>query len=202
MAQDKDNVYRTGASGMKADNIITYQISTDLSELFKTTETEKTRSVRARSVDLLDQMFSKIGTEGGYIVEISDKNYSLTSENFAENKGFAAQTNFKLNNFDSLLAKMKVSSDIRSSLMFVLANIDEKLVGGEATHDICKYIATYLGYFLFDDLQITESMDNIKTQAIHLFNLDGVYIPLSVFLRAALYPFNKAPSKISNYVNV
>ena len=196
------NTYRTGATGMKADNIITYNISVDLTQVFSETETEKTRSVRARSIDLLDKMFKKVGAEGGYIVEISDKNYSLTSDKFAENKGFAAQTNFKLNNFEEVLKKMGVDQGVRSSLMFVLANTDSELIGGADANDVCRFVATYLGYFLFDDLQITNEIAGMKTQAVHLFNLDGIYIPLSVFLRAAHYAFTQLPTQVSDYVNV
>jgi hypothetical protein len=32
--------------------------------------------------------------------------------------------------------------------------------------------------------------------------LDGVYIPLSVFLRAALYAFENLPERSNDYVNV
>jgi hypothetical protein len=93
-----------------------------------------------------------VGTQGGYIVEISDKNYSLTSAAFAENKGFAAQTNFKLDNFQTLLERMKVRDSDIKSLMFVLANTDSELIGGPDSTTACDFIATYIGYFLFDDL--------------------------------------------------
>ena len=194
--------FRTGATGMKADNIVTYKLEVDLDQFFKETETEKDRSVRARSVELLEKMFDKIGSKGGYIVEISDKNYSLTSSAFAENKGFAAQTKFKLANLEKLLDKMFVAREDINSLMFVLANTDEQLVGGADAEDMCKFISTYIGYFLFDDLQIDDNSYGITTQAIHLFNLDGIYIPLSVFLNAALYAFENLPEKSADYVNV
>lgn len=191
-------VKRTGATGMKADNIITYNIDVDFSEIFK--NTEKNASVRARSVDRLQNLFNQVGTQGGYIVEISDKNYSLTSKAFAEKKGFAAQTGFKLEHLDTLLRKVGAVSDIEA-LMFVLANTDAELVGGPDADTACRFIATYIGYFLFDDLQIDEMMPGLSTQAIHLFNLDGVYIPLSVFLRAAYDAFTKMQNA-TQYVNV
>ena len=195
-------VSRTGATGMKADNIITYNIEVDLEKIFGEAETDAGRSVRARSVDRLEALFDKVGSQGGYIVEISDKNYSLTSDAFAQNKGFAAQTNFKLNNLEKLLYKMKVSKGDISSLMFVLANTDDTLVGGADAYDACTFIATYIGYYLFDDLQIDDNFGNISTQAVHLFNLDGVYIPLSVFLYAALEAFQKSADRSRDFVNV
>jgi hypothetical protein len=89
-----------------------------------------------------------------------------------------------------LLRKVGATSDIEA-LMFVLANTDAELVGGPDADTACRFIATYIGYFLFDDLQIDEMMPGLTTQAIHLFNLDGIYIPLSVFLRAAYMAFTK-----------
>jgi hypothetical protein len=47
---------------MKADNIVTYKLEVDLGQFFKEVETEKDRSVRARSVELLEKMFDKIGS--------------------------------------------------------------------------------------------------------------------------------------------
>ena len=195
-------VYRTGASGMKADNIVTYKIEVDVSKVFEDAKSDAGRAVRARSVDRLNALFDKIGSKGGYVVEISDKNYSLTSATFAENRGFAAQVGFKLNNFEALLNKMNVDKSDINSLMFVLANTGSELIGGEDADVVCDFVATYIGYFLFDDLHIDENFNGLKTQAIHLFNLDGIYIPLSVFLRAAYYAFTKLPEKAKDYVNV
>jgi hypothetical protein len=39
-----------------------------------------------------------------------------------------------------------------------------------------------IGYFLFDDIDMDINLD---VKAIHLFNLDGIYMPLSCFLFAA-----------------
>jgi hypothetical protein len=97
---------------------------------------------------------------------------------------------------------MKVSKGDISSLMFVLANTDDTLVGGPDAYDACTFIATYIGYYLFDDLQIDDNFGNISTQAVHLFNLDGVYIPLSVFLYAALEAFQKSADRSRDFVNV
>jgi hypothetical protein len=86
--------------------------------------------------------------------------------------------------------------------MFVLANTGSELIGGEDADAVCDFVATYIGYFLFDDLHIDENFNGLKTQAIHLFNLDGIYIPLSVFLRAAYHAFTNLPEKVKDYVNV
>jgi hypothetical protein len=47
---------------------------------------------------------------------------------------------------------MYVPREDINSLMFVLANTDEKLIGGADAEDMCKFVSTYIGYFLFDDL--------------------------------------------------
>lgn len=42
-----------------------------------------------------------------------------------------------------------------------------------------------IGYFLFDDIGLDFEAETEGPRAVHLFNLDGIYVPLSSFLFAA-----------------
>ena len=67
-----------------------------------------------------------------------------------------------------------------------------------------KIIALNIASFLFDDITITDALDDIRSTptVIHLFNLDGIMVPLSVFLEAAYVAFSQNALEYENYVKV
>jgi hypothetical protein len=67
-----------------------------------------------------------------------------------------------------------------------------------------RFLATTIGNFLFDDIVITESLNNNKSNVnrIHILNLNGIYIPLSVFLEAAYQAFINIEDDYTKYVKV
>ena len=66
-------------------------------------------------------------------------------------------------------------------MIFALTNIGPDTLS-QGTEIISHSLSLLIGYFLFDDID----MDiGLNVNAIHLFNLDGVYMPLSSFLFAA-----------------
>ena len=74
-------------------------------------------------------------------------------------------------------------------LLFALAHIGENLLtqkDGEQAAE--RYLASKIAYFMFDDIGIDEVENSLGANfvdgAIHVFNLNGVYIPLSVYLNA------------------
>jgi hypothetical protein len=83
-------------------------------------------------------------------------------------------------------------------LVYALLNIGPDTLEKESDA-VVHNLATLIAYFLFDDID----MDlNTPAKAIHLFNLDGIYVPLSSFLFAA-YNSLKDFGRFSNkYVHV
>jgi hypothetical protein len=58
---------------------------------------------------------------------------------------------------------------------------------------------------MFDDVVITEELDkyNSNINRIHLFNLNGVFIPLSVFLNAAYEAFESTNKEdLKKYIKI
>jgi hypothetical protein len=62
------------------------------------------------------------------------------------------------------------------------------MINKKETEEIRNHLATLIAYFLFDDIDIKNFVPT-QPAAIHLLNLNGVQIPLSVFLEAACEAF-------------
>lgn len=198
--------YRTGGKQVKADNLFLIDVETgEVIDDILTPITEGEKSVRMRNIKKFEKLHEKL--KSGTVIEITDKNYSLTSQSFAENKGFTAESGLKAANFERILEKMRISYKEINDLMFVLVNIGEQLLSGNDNfEDLEKVMAAYIGYFLFDDLQFSqiENGNITGTNFIHVLNLDGVYIPLSTFLYAVYNALNQVKKKreYQKYVNV
>ena len=192
--------YRTGATGMKADNIIaTGEISLDFSKMFNDIQSIDNPSKRLSNIDLLEQFHKSAKGLKGSIIEVTDKNYSLSSKSFAENKGFTGESAIRSDFFEEIMHKMGVDSDRIADLMFVLANTNDELISGD--HDFKnaeRFLAAYIGFFLFDDLKIDDTFGDDTVNYVHVMNLDGIYIPFSTFLDAAVKAF-KETSKEDNF---
>lgn len=75
------------------------------------------------------------------------------------------------------------------------------MINQKETQEATHYLATLIAYFLFDDIDIKNFVPT-QPQAIHLLNLDGVYIPLSVFLEAACEAFAVSVEESEKLVHV
>lgn len=104
----------------------------------------------------------------------------------------------------------------KESLQFLALNIADKAVGSEQKNILADYFGTFAGILMFGDVQniAEEAISQInqtstQTQAynIHLYNLNGFYVPASMILFAtynALESFDKALQKnwgASVYIN-
>ena len=71
------------------------------------------------------------------------------------------------------------------NLIFALLNIGPDTLSSDVSV-VSDNISSLIGYFLFDDIDMDVGL---KVDAIHLFNLNGIYVPLSSFLFAAYEAF-------------
>ena len=194
----------TGSSGAKADNILTigFQLTDKQVDLL-TGKSLLSSSVREQNIQRMQQFHKSLqdSKQSGYIVEISDKNYNLTSARFASEKGFTAQHNVKLINLKQTLKNIKFQQGKVEDIIFILANSGTNLINEKETSEATHYLATLIGYFLFDDIDIKNFIPT-QPSAIHLLNLDGVYIPLSVFLEAACEAFATSVEQAEKFTYV
>lgn len=189
-------------NNMKADHIITIGLDGVQDNLQQAVENQKgqgERSNRIKNIQAMEDFFNDIKEMKGEIVFISDKNYRLDAKSFAEEKGFSAESpSFK--NLGGVLTKAKVAN--LEELIFVLANTGSGRINQQVT-GIERFLATKIANFLFDDVVITEELNkNVSSiKRIHVFNLDNIYVPLSVFLEATLFALENSLD-YTNFVNV
>ena len=178
----------TGASGQKADLVVAeFEIKIPEALVYGF------QSIRADFIKQWKDMYSNL-KDGGDIVEISAKNYSL-GNNF---QGFTAQDKVTIDNFAATLEQFGFKDEKIDPLVYALLNIGPDTLEKESEAVIYN-LATLIAYFLFDDID----MDlNTSAKAIHLFNLDGIYVPLSSFLFAAYNSLQDFKRFSNKYVHV
>ena len=190
--------FRTGFKGVKSDvigsNLATAKGYVDISPLLSTSGKDK--SNRVNQIKNSEKFFQHLRKAKGEIVFISDKNYQIKTTGF---KGYMAQGNIKLTNLEALLNKVGYSGDF-SSLLDYLANCGQNMLFGSGnTAEILSGVATQIGHFLFDDLTITATPAGVNR--VHLLNLSGFYMPLSVYMDALIHAVRSAEKETYKYVN-
>lgn len=176
----------TGASEIKADNIFTFGFDNSVvDETLKSLEGEGVS--RERNIEAIKNLTEKLqNLKDGYIIYSSAKNYSL-SEYF---KGFSQGSPI------SVSTLKKITKD--KTKMGAILQTAEGAVGRKYIEEIRLSIAEDIAYFLFDDISTIGTNDN-PVKALHIFDLDGIYIPLSVLLfkiGKAIEETQKAPASL------
>lgn len=142
-----------------------------------------TGSLREYNYDKIREIQERLKNvdNNGYVVYVSDKNYAL-GESFKERGGFAAKSqNYK--NFKNIM--MKVEKNFSLVMPAILQCIPGAIAGGTGQKEQWEEeIANYIAFMLFDDFE-TIGKDMVNTgniNYIHLMDLNGVMIPLSLIL--------------------
>jgi hypothetical protein len=188
---------QTGSGGFnqqKGDSMIAYaEGETDFSEMERIFKKHNTGqgSKRLQNIDALEEYLNKVGEKIKHLLVISDKNYKITT-NW---KGVHAQESMSLKDAEAMLGKFGVPQI--NTLINYLANCGPGMLQGEANGEIRTGLATYIGYFLFDHLEITGTVTG-GTNVVNIINLSGTYIPLSVYLEGV---YKSLESKMVGNVN-
>lgn len=132
-------------------------------------------STRLQNINAFQEFLDKFGDKIKHLVVISDKNYTIN----ANWRGFHAQEPMTLENAEAMLGKFDVPNI--QELIDYLANCGPDMIQGDVTSQVETEIASYIGYFLFDHLEITGSPTS-ATNVVNVINLGNTYIPLSVYL--------------------
>ena len=162
----------SGSKGIKADNILTLSIDpTIVIEALETAGANRDENIKALSA-LGAKLFN---LDDGFIIYSSDKNYSLNA-NF---KGFdAGSTGTNAVNF---LNNVYQADSSVSTLIGAIQQLGSgaMLEGRKAEFE--KLLAQDVAYMLFDDFT---TIGTVSTggKAIHVMNLNGIMMPMSVFL--------------------
>ena len=189
----------SGGSGVKADvmshNLTIGKEIVNINGLMS--QEGEDNSKRVNTIRKYREWFEKMKEAEGEIVFISDKNYQIKSDF----KGFEAQGNVTLANLSALLSEVGAMSgtNIRNLIDYLSNCGGDMLLTNRADKAVLDSIAVQIGNFLFDDLEITGST---SINRIHLLNLSGFYLPLSVYFEGLIGAIEKTRTQMSGFVKV
>lgn len=173
----------SGATGMKADNIITLEIDADrvARSLAESYQTGSGSENRAKNVQAIEKLYDDLkDVRNGFIVYSSAKNYTY-NDKFG---GFSAGQEQNISNFLEMMADVSRSTRKNyKTLMGIILQLGEGAIGEKVLDkdNIENLLAQNIALFLFDDFQ-TLGGESPGLTAIHLMDLNGIYVPLSFIL--------------------
>lgn len=195
-------VENPGGFNYKPDNYLaTMNVSyTKAAQNVKDSKLAKGRSNRSKGIATMEELYRQVGDAKGHILLISDKNY-IINQAFVDKGGFVAQGDTSLNALQGLFGSLHITGFNVSALINYLANVGGGMVETDVDEHILKMIATQVGNFLFDDLSF--SSVPVNANVVHIFNLSGIYVPLSIILEGVKRGVgNIQNTNLSSYVEV
>lgn len=196
----------SGTTRMKADNIITLEIDAGrvARSLAESYQAGSGSENRAKNVKAIEKLYDDLkDVRNGFIVYSSAKNYTY-NDKFG---GFSAGKKQNISNFLEMMNDVSRSTRKNyKTLMGIILQLAEDAIGEKVLNkgDIENLLAQNIALFLFDDFQ-TLGGESPGPTAIHLMDLNGIYVPLSfiLFLLADAIKFAKEDvSRVRNIVNV
>lgn len=161
----------SGDLGIKADNILTIDI--DPSIVYQAFE--QAGENRNKNVAALSELGEKIkNLNTGFIVYSSDKNYTLNGD-FS---GYSAGNAEKIETF---LSRVYQNSSSLNTLIGVINQLGDGAMLESQEDAFERMLAQDVAYLLFDDYATIGEADT-GGRSIHVMNLNGVMIPLSMIL--------------------
>lgn len=175
-----------------------------------TENTEQLRKARTQQQEILNQLKSdlKNSSEGlEYLVQhinfhTTIKGYeSAGSASFKRYGGFeGASFGSNLNNQLQILSEATnqiaesggISQEDIGWLHFAMINAGDQMIGRSNKKSLEDYFSIFVGFFMFNDAQmavedafnyINDKIENDDVQDIHLYQLNGVFIPSSYLLQ-------------------
>lgn len=157
---------------IKANNILTLNI--DPSIVVETLE--RAGANRKENINALTELGVKLSQlDDGFIVYSSDRNYSL-NKNF---RGFSAGS--LGTSAEKFLSNVYKNSDSMNTLIGAIQQLGEGAMMEGSRAEFEQLLAQDIAYMLFDDYS-TIGQVSTGGQAIHIMNLNGIMMPMSVIL--------------------
>lgn len=178
---------QVGSIGAKPDVILSFQIKVDTisgimtNDRFKGSDRETNRS---RFIEINEHLKR---LNKGIVVYSNVKDWAL-GQDFKRRGGFSTGGDMTLDTYANIMKKTKTGEFIGA-----VANAMDKAVFGDDKHRqaILEMITQDMANFLFDDVFTVGKEMTGGATAIHLMNLDGVYIPVSYLLLLLAEAFEK-----------
>lgn len=168
--------YHSGKSKMKADNIMTFNI--DPSPVMEAIESATNdRSENVAALTKLGHYLRDLRDPDSFIIYSNAKNYSL-GDSFSS-RGFSSGEDITVARLEEILLAAHQNPQRVNAFIGAIVNTLEGALGADKIPILEEILATDFAYFLFDDVE-TLGKESGGAQVLHLFNLDGIYIPLSL----------------------
>ncbi len=136
---------------------------------------------RAKNVQAIEKLYEDLkDVRNGFIVYSSAKNYTY-NDKFG---GFSAGQEQNIGNFLEMMEDVSHSTKKNyKTLMGIILQLGEGAIGEKVLNkdNIENLLAQNIALFLFDDFQ-TLGGESPGPTAIHLMDLNGIYVPLSFIL--------------------
>lgn len=170
-----------GGFNYKPDNYLaTINVSyTQSAEYVRDNNLAYKKTPRGKGIATMEELYRRVGDAKGHIVLISDKSY-IINQAFVDKGGFSAQGSTSLNALQGLFNSLHITGFDVNALINYLANVGGGMIETDADEHILRMIATQVGNFLFDDLSFSSTP--VNANILHVFNLSGIYVPLSIIL--------------------
>ena len=145
-------------------------------EFDKTFSDESVRILNRQRADEIQNYLETL--HSGFLIYTNVKDYGLST--ISNMGGFSSGSAISLSTYQGI-----TESQNADELIGAIANTIKGAVyeGKKYEESLSKYIAEDIAIFLFDDARVLgKKMNENTANAIHLMNLNGIYIPLSYFL--------------------
>lgn len=162
----------SGSTGIKADNILT--IGIDPSIVYEALE--KAGNSRKKNIEAMSELGEKLSRlDDGFIVYSSDKNYTLNNKfgGYHAGKLGARPMDF--------LSNVYKNSRHFLTLLGTIQQFGKGAILEGQQQYVEMLLAQDVAYTLFDDYT-TIGTKSVSNRAIHIMNLNGIMIPLSLIL--------------------
>ena len=193
------NSIHLGTLNIGTDAILAYsqqsnEVQTSLQELRATLkqsndlhDAKEVSQIYLEQLQALDQKLTNI--QKSFILHETVKNYTtLEQGRFVHRDAFEGRV-MKLDHYINSISQMYAEFVDTRWLEFALYNIATDALGSELTNPLQTYLAIYGGMIMFDDFaviarEITNNLSFSNIENLHLYRLQDIYVPASVFLDA------------------
>lgn len=184
----------TGSTGQKADAIFTIDIPTDVIEDWIE---ENDFGPREKNVQAMNILSNKLRHyDEGFIAYVNAKNYTLNKDFH----GFSAGEPLTLEGWDNLMHEMHIRG---RDFIFSIMQLIPGAVGDQYQEEISNMFARAIAMALFDDFDTVGMVPKAGAKSIHLFNLNGIFFPLSFYFHLLGQAFlDYSRSGVENMVKV
>lgn len=206
------NVIHSGDTKVRPDITITtkLEIESIFQGAFKTIREENItdRESINKIYNDINEKLEKI--DSGWIVHENLKNYSLGGDFFESLGGFSAGSAIPITTFKALLESNNAAGINPAQLVGLVKQMipGSWMIKNQGyMRDVVKdFVGSAISHFLFDDIatvgQTMERFKGVTGHQIHLFYLDGFFVPLSLYLRLLGEAFTEAEQNIDELVRV